>query len=93
VLIAGICDERACHSRYVRRHLDRLPGEVLGRERNYRRSNGKADGWAVNSLFVAAVDFPDYAGDDLPPGLAAIRSGEARIARALPDGRTHRPPA
>ena len=51
--------------------LDRLPGEVVGGACIIDRSNGKADvGCELVSL--AAVDFPDYAADDLPPELAAM---------------------
>jgi orotate phosphoribosyltransferase len=53
--------------------LDRLPGEVVGGACIIDRSNGKADvGCELVSL--AAVDFPDYAADDLPPELAAIEA-------------------
>lgn len=51
--------------------LDKLPGEVVGGACIIDRSNGKADvGCELVSL--AAVDFPDYAADDLPPELAAM---------------------
>ena len=51
--------------------LERLPGEVVGGACIIDRSNGKADvGCELVSL--AAVDFPDYAADDLPPELAAM---------------------
>ncbi|MBU2605641.1 MAG: orotate phosphoribosyltransferase [Alphaproteobacteria bacterium] len=53
--------------------LDRLPGEVVGGACIIDRSNGKADvGCELVSL--AAVAFPDYAADDLPPELAAIEA-------------------
>tara|TARA_R110000751_G_scaffold1948_4_gene7161 strand:+ start:19284 stop:19865 length:582 start_codon:yes stop_codon:yes gene_type:complete len=51
--------------------LDKLPGVVVGGACIIDRSNGKADvGCELVSL--AAVDFPDYAADDLPPELAAM---------------------
>ena len=43
--------------------LEKLPGEVVGGACIIDRSNGKA-----------AVDFPDYAADDLPPELAAMEA-------------------
>jgi len=53
--------------------LDKLPGEVVGGACIIDRSNGKADvGCELVSL--AAVDFPDYAADDLPPELAAMNA-------------------
>ncbi|MFT5774981.1 orotate phosphoribosyltransferase [Hyphomonas sp.] len=53
--------------------LDRLPGEVVGGACIIDRSNGKADvGCELVSL--AAVDFRDYAADDLPPELAAMEA-------------------
>ena len=53
--------------------LDKLPGEVVGGACIIDRSNGKADvGCKLVSL--AAVDFPDYAADDLPPELAAMEA-------------------
>ncbi|WP_373003730.1 orotate phosphoribosyltransferase [Hyphomonas sp.] len=53
--------------------LDRLPGEVVGGACIIDRSNGKADvGCELVSL--AAVDFHDYAADDLPPELAAMEA-------------------
>ncbi|KCZ89437.1 orotate phosphoribosyltransferase [Hyphomonas johnsonii] len=51
--------------------LGRLPGDVVGGACIIDRSNGKADvGCELVSL--AAVDFPDYDADDLPPELAAM---------------------
>ena len=51
--------------------LGKLPGVVVGGACIIDRSNGKADvGCELVSL--AAVDFPDYAADDLPPELAAM---------------------
>ena len=53
--------------------LERLPGDVVGGACIIDRSNGKADvGCELVSL--AAVDFPDYAADDLPPELAAMEA-------------------
>ncbi len=53
--------------------LDKLPGVVVGGACIIDRSNGKADvGCELVSL--AAVDFPDYAADDLPPELAAMEA-------------------
>ena len=53
--------------------LEKLPGEVVGGACIIDRSNGKADvGCELVSL--AAVDFPDYAADDLPPELAAMEA-------------------
>jgi orotate phosphoribosyltransferase len=53
--------------------LERLPGDVVGGACIIDRSNGKADvGCELVSL--AAVDFPDYAADDLPPELAAMKA-------------------
>lgn len=53
--------------------LDKLPGDVVGGACIIDRSNGKADvGCELVSL--AAVDFPDYAADDLPPELAAMEA-------------------
>jgi orotate phosphoribosyltransferase len=53
--------------------LAKLPGEVVGGACIIDRSNGKADvGCKLVSL--AAVDFPDYAADDLPPELAAMEA-------------------
>ncbi|KJS35596.1 MAG: Orotate phosphoribosyltransferase [Hyphomonas sp. BRH_c22] len=53
--------------------LDRLPGEVVGGACIIDRSNGKADvGCELVSL--AAVDFPDYDANDLPPELAAMEA-------------------
>lgn len=53
--------------------LDGLPGNVVGGACIIDRSNGRADvGCELVSL--AAVDFPDYAADDLPPELAAIEA-------------------
>lgn len=51
--------------------LGNWPGEIVGGACIIDRSNGRADvGCQLVSL--AAVDFPDYAHDDLPPELAAI---------------------
>lgn len=53
--------------------LDRLPGEVVGGACIIDRSNGKADvGCELVSL--AAVNFPDYDANDLPPELAAMEA-------------------
>ncbi|MFH1516788.1 MAG: orotate phosphoribosyltransferase [Pseudomonadota bacterium] len=53
--------------------LERLPGEVVGGACIIDRSNGKADvGCELVSL--AAVDFPDYDANDLPPELAAMEA-------------------
>ena len=53
--------------------LDKLPGEVVGGACIIDRSNGRADvGCKLVSL--AAVDFPDYDANDLPPDLAAIEA-------------------
>jgi orotate phosphoribosyltransferase len=53
--------------------LDRLPGVVVGGACIIDRSNGKADvGCELVSL--AAVDFPDYDPNNLPPELAAIQA-------------------
>ena len=53
--------------------LEKLPGDVVGGACMIDRSNGKADvGCELVSL--AAVDFPDYAADDLPPELAAMEA-------------------
>lgn len=51
--------------------LGRLPATLLGGACIIDRSGGRADvGCRLVSL--AEVDFPDYAPDDLPPGLAAL---------------------
>ena len=51
--------------------LQKLPGEVVGGACIIDRSGGRADvGCELVSL--AAVDFPDYDADDLPPELAAM---------------------
>lgn len=53
--------------------LERLPGEVVGGACIIDRSNGKAD-VGCDLVSLAAVDFPDYAADDLPPELAAMEA-------------------
>ena len=50
--------------------LNKLPGTVVGGSRIIDRSGGEADvGCELVSL--AAIKFPDYAADDLPPELQA----------------------
>lgn len=51
--------------------LAKLPGDTVGGACIIDRSGGRADvGCELVSL--AAVDFPDYAADNLPPDLAAL---------------------
>jgi orotate phosphoribosyltransferase len=51
--------------------LAHLPGEVVGGACIIDRSNGRAD-VGCTLVALAAVDFPDYAADALPPELAAL---------------------
>lgn len=53
--------------------LGNWPGKIIGGACIIDRSNGRADvGCQLVSL--AAVDFPDYAPDDLPPELSAMEA-------------------
>jgi len=53
--------------------LNALPGKFVGGSCIIDRSGGEADvGCELVSL--AAIKFPDYAADDLPPELAAIEA-------------------
>lgn len=52
--------------------LKALGANVAGAGCIVDRSNGKADVGGLKLVSLAAVDFPDYAADDLPPDLAAI---------------------
>lgn len=53
--------------------LNALPGKIVGGSCIIDRSGGEADvGCELVSL--AAIKFPDYAADDLPPELAAIEA-------------------
>ena len=45
---------------------------VIGAACVVDRSNGKADVGGLKLVSLAAVDFPDYDANDLPPELAAI---------------------
>ena len=53
--------------------LDALPGEVVGGACIIDRSNGRAD-VGCKLISLAAVDFPDYDANDLPPDLAAMEA-------------------
>ena len=53
--------------------LDLLPGDVVGGACIIDRSNGKAD-VGCELISLAAVDFPDYDANDLPPELAAMEA-------------------
>ncbi len=62
--------------------LQGLPGEVVGGACIIDRSNGRAD-VGCELVALAAVDFPDYSADDLPPelrGIPAIKPGSRGLA-------------
>ncbi|MCL4129302.1 UNVERIFIED_CONTAM: hypothetical protein GTU68_022591 [Idotea baltica] len=62
--------------------LDKLPGEVVGGACIIDRANGKAD-VGCELISLAAVDFPDYDADDLPPELQkldAVKPGSRGLA-------------
>ena len=52
----------------IRQH----PGELVGAACIVDRSNGKADVGGLQLVSLAAVDFPDYDANDLPPELAKL---------------------
>ncbi len=73
VLIAEDIVTTGLSFRETHRALGPLPGEVLGGACIIDRSGGRADvGCKLVSL--AAVDFPDYAADDLPAELMALEA-------------------
>ena len=59
----------------MRETLEALKGagaEVIGAACIVDRSNGKADVGGLKFVSLAAVDFPDYDANDLPPALAKL---------------------
>jgi len=59
----------------MRETLEAMRGagaNVIGAACVVDRSNGKADTGGLKLVALAAVDFPDYDANDLPPELAAI---------------------
>ncbi len=53
--------------------LEQLPGEIAGGGCIIDRSGGRAN-VGTQLVSLAAVNFPDYAPDDIPPELAAIEA-------------------